>query len=734
MAGNALLLVLLRRLVERTDVNPFLHLRASPDLYVHEDLRYGWAQEDEKWLPVPESVRSVWAAPDRWHELGSIPRDPELQLPGETWLDVKERRERVDRLRKTIRDGGVASVEALIVENIDLRALLLDTIRLLTVPSDVLAAWEETTDTLVLDPTCGSGAFLFAALDVLDDVYAAIVETAQSHVDSGSPDAARVLAEITSQRKEDQNLAYFRLKHASLNNLYGLDIMSEAVEIAKLRLFLALAARLDRPEEIEPLPDLDFNIKAGNLLVGFRDLDDARTRVAVSLGAYKEIEALLPKAKKLVRERTKFVSLMESSGDDNAIHTLKASILSTTGALRAAVDAAYHRATNEIAALEEWRELARPFHWFVEFPHIVERDGFDVVVGNPPYVQRRDVEYAFAGFATDGCPDIFAPCMERAAALARPEGTYSMIVPIAFQFSNDYEAARREMSLRVPWRCVSTYSRNPSALFTAGLGVRSAIVVGSRTNTTDCKVTETRRWTEEFRPHLFHATRYATSPDDGARPWPRVGNDDLSNFYKKLRDLPGTLGLSTRRHGSKLGFKQTSLYYLSVFVDEPPAWHPNGERAPQTQVGLLHFDSDRERDVAYVLLAGRTGVWWWGATGDDFHVTAGLLKSFPISLEAVRSIWDELGELARELRHEQPQHPIVTLYAKKEMGNYDMLRCRHITDRADRLVLDHLGLGKYWPELLAADARLLRVTGERPGTEREWPFPWTPPFETIANA
>ena len=180
-------------------------------------------------------------------------------------------------------------------------------------PSDVLAAWEETTDTLVLDPTCGSGAFLFAALDVLDDVYAAIVETAQSHVDSGSPDAARVLAEITSQRKENQNLPYFRLKHASLNNLYGLDIMSEAVEIAKLRLLPCAGcaptpAGRDRAPPRSRLQHQDWN-----LLVGFRDLDDARTRVAVSLDAYREIEALLPKAKTLVQERAKFVSLMESS-------------------------------------------------------------------------------------------------------------------------------------------------------------------------------------------------------------------------------------------------------------------------------------------------------------------------------------------------------------------------------------------------------------------------------------
>ncbi len=68
----------------------------------------------------------------------------------------------------------------------------------------------------------------------------------------------------------------------------------------------------------------------------------------------------------------------------------------------------------------------------------------------------------------------------------------------------------------------------------------------------------------------------------------------------------------------------------------------------------------------------------------------------------------------------------MTLYAQKEMGNYDMLRCRHLTDRSDRLVLETLALEDYWKEILAADARLLRMTGERRGTERAWAFPWTP--------
>ncbi len=113
-------------------------------------------------------------------------------------------------------------------------------------------------------------------------------------------------------------------------------------------------------------------------------------------------------------------------------------------------------------------------------------------------------------------------------------------------------------------------------------------------------------------------------------------------------------------------------------------------------------------------------------TGDDFHVTAGLLGSFPVAPAKVEPVWPALRKLATQLREEQPKHPIVTRYAGKEMGNYDMLRCRHITDQADRLVLYALGLIDLWPAVLLADDHLLKVTGERPGTERTWPFSWNP--------
>lgn len=217
--------------------------------------------------------------------------------------------------------------------------------------------------------------------------------------------------------------------------------------------------------------------------------------------------------------------------------------------------------------------------------------------------------YQYAGFVTDQCPDIFAPCIERAADLVRPGGGYAMIVPIAFQFSDDYTKAREVIARLLPLRLVSTYSRNPSALFSAGLGVRSTIVVGRREGTAGLLTTDTRRWVEDYRPFLFGANRYSEIKIGAAStPWPRLGNDALVELYQALIDGGTRLGESVSGTGATLGFKQTALYYLSVFIDEPPAWSPSGNRVPQTEVGQLHFPTQQHRDVAFVLLAGRLAV------------------------------------------------------------------------------------------------------------------------------
>jgi hypothetical protein len=119
-------------------------------------------------------------------------------------------------------------------------------------------------DLKLLDPACGSGAFLVAAMKTLINIYSDVIGRVKFLNDKALTEPIR------RWEAEHKSLAYFIKRTIITDNLFGVDIMEEATEIAKLRLFLALVASAQTVDQLEPLPNIDFNIVAGNSLVGLK--------------------------------------------------------------------------------------------------------------------------------------------------------------------------------------------------------------------------------------------------------------------------------------------------------------------------------------------------------------------------------------------------------------------------------------------------------------------------------
>ena len=183
-------------------------------------------------------------------------------LPTETWREQVARRQRCLEIREEIRKGEVHEINDLITLNLNLRQFAEDVISGSEGPELLRAFWHAIRDVTVLDPTCGSGAFLFAALSILQPLYEACLDRMQAFVgdleQSGERHSPRkfedfraVLADIERHPNRD----YFILKSIVVNNLYGVDIMEEAVEICKLRLFLKLVAQVEGVDQLlNPFP------------------------------------------------------------------------------------------------------------------------------------------------------------------------------------------------------------------------------------------------------------------------------------------------------------------------------------------------------------------------------------------------------------------------------------------------------------------------------------------------
>ncbi|MFI5275113.1 MAG: DNA methyltransferase, partial [Ktedonobacterales bacterium] len=247
-------------------------LRDDPDRYIYDAVRKGV----DVALPgeIAAGVDDV-ARRGGWNR----PAGAEYALPTETWREHVARRTRCLELRAKLARGEVTEVNDLITYNLDIVRFTQDVIERCEGPELLRALWKALADVTVLDPTCGSGAFLFAALRLLEPLYEACLLRMTAFVADfdreGHPQRGPDFRELLPRVAQHPNRHYFIRKAIILNNLYGVDIMEEAVEIAKLRLFLTLVSQVNDARDLEPLPDIDFNIRAGNTLVGFATYAEA---------------------------------------------------------------------------------------------------------------------------------------------------------------------------------------------------------------------------------------------------------------------------------------------------------------------------------------------------------------------------------------------------------------------------------------------------------------------------
>ena len=263
-------------------------LSDDPDRYFHESVRNGITYDIrenrdlvEK-LALPPDIAAGLndvSQRNRWNDDAAS----EYALPTETWCEHVGRRQRYEEIRAKLAAGQVTSIDDLITYNLNIEKFAQDVIADSEGPELVLAFWNAINKVTILDPTCGSGAFLFAALNVLEPIYVTCLEAMRGFIDDSERTKQMHHSDIVGDfRKALDRVAehgsenYFILKSIIVGNLYGVDIMEEAVEICKLRLFLKLVAQLESYDQIEPLPDIDFNIRTGNTLVGFTSFDEVK--------------------------------------------------------------------------------------------------------------------------------------------------------------------------------------------------------------------------------------------------------------------------------------------------------------------------------------------------------------------------------------------------------------------------------------------------------------------------
>lgn len=542
------------------------------------------------------------------------------------------------------------------------------------------------------------------------------------------PDLETILEESENQPSQE----YYLRKTIALHNLYGVDIMDEAVEIARLRLFLALAATVDEKENLEPLPDLDMNIRCGNILVGCINTEDLLERRGGDWTVEEKLQEVKERAKSL-RDSYRLFQKSQREKMDDEIVEFKKQLQQDMKALAYDLDRLYANADDQEESWDigNWRLSHRSFHWLAEFPEAILDGGFSVVIGNPPFVNRYKIKYRLDGFETKRAPDIFAPCMERGAHLISNRGRLALIAPISLAVGQQFETLRFVLEQLLAIRWISAFDIIPGNLFKAG--VRPVVFFGCKANNKNLFSSNLRRWRVEYRPYLFQTTCFAHSISVSTlkRTWALIGDERASVMLRNLQSSGKTIGNFSNRKGKfKVGRKSAmNLRFLPAFLTEPPCWDriggTPGKRIPQSHIKWLCFEKEFHQHAAFLIFAGRLGHLLWSFVGDAFHVTDGMLYSFPCDLDRLSAKSEQLAILANKLDEAQIRSPVVDRY-RHFVGGFDIGKCRQITDQADQLIMKELGIGSYWPFVLLLDNRIVKSTDISVKTVHYWVKKWTP--------
>tara|TARA_B100000003_G_scaffold134825_1_gene120972 strand:- start:498 stop:3734 length:3237 start_codon:yes stop_codon:yes gene_type:complete len=701
MASNTVLAVFLQKITTETGIEITTLLKENPDRYIWESVKHGCNN------PIPDKIREEagWKRPS--YDTEDIPGH--LGLPEESWWEIVDRRKHFKNLHQSLTDGTIQTVDDCIANNLDLETLSIDLIDELDDAEKLLTCWSILTSLKVIDPMCGSGAFLFAALKLLHNLYMAVFESSQSLKQSENKE----LQAVIDLADASPNIEYFILKHATLNNLYGVDIMQDAIEIARLRLFLKLIAQIETREEIEPLPDLEFNIKSGNSLVGASSLEQVQAKVdLLNMHKIDEIKSTAEAVADTYRSFRRNQQTGAYQENKNTKSILTELILKAKDQL----DRWWHESEHGNEDLDTYKLRMQPFHWIVEFPDVIAAGGFDAVIGNPPYVAKKEIDYDYPEFKTATCPDIYAACLERASTLTKSDGRLSMIVHFSLTYGKRFQACRNLISERFGTIYKSTFGIRPSALFT-GVEIRCTILICSPEQGPFYS-TNHNVWNSSQRPTLFETLRYGEIPSSLLQnQWPNLGNPNLVELVKYLNQLPKIASVQSKQGTHKLWYKKTARYWLPVSFKEPPTYSKNNELL-EGNTGFLPFSSKNVCDFITATMAGKLGYLWWGIYGDDLNVTRGLYESFPLLTSNDEKIQDDLNRLTSELKTAMNNGDLLwNLNAGKWVGNYDNRMHSAITDELNALILNSMDLEDNMEALMLWHHQVMKATSAATGSE-----------------
>ncbi len=674
-------------------------LRENPDRYIYPAVRHGTNRK----LPPEIAAGLDTTKPNliERRQPWNKPAPADYALPTEIWREVVARRQRYEEVQRKLAAGEVREVNDFITLNLDLRQFAQDVIQNCEGPDLLMALWQAITTITVLDPTGGSGAFIFAALNILEPLYEACLDRMEAFLAEWSehgkkvhPNYHKKFTEVLARVDAHPNRRYFVLKSIILNNLYAVDIMEEAVEICKLRLFLKLAAQVEPDAArdnlgIEPLPDIDFNIRAGNTLVGYATYDEVKRAITSGLDFDNAMEKIAVKAADLQQTFDKFRQLQtEGDGSVPAAHKLELQkrLKALEDELNRHLAGEYGVKVSDKAALANWVKSYQPFHWFIQFHGILNSGGFDVIVGNPPYLDLKQLEgYVPRNYSTLTTKNLYSLVLERCEKLVN--GRQGYIVPISSTATEGYSELQRILLKRQLW--FTSFDDRPAHLFD-GLdkNTLSILLLSHKQSQPVILSSRLNRWNAEERDSLFSKLQLHTSPRcplPGC--FPRISSKQEFDIWEKLFARPVKLASAFSSYGRATTYYSRKVNsFLQILDFVPQVRDGRGKLRPPSEFKEMQFAEASHAAAAFCLFNSTLFRWFMDVVSDGSHLNRRETDLFPFDPRTANKFLDEFIKLGKRLSADLKKHS----FERKMTYSHDTLTVQCIIPKFSKPILDEI--------------------------------------------
>ena len=705
-------------------------LRDSGDRYIFDAVKKGYT--DFRQIPeniargiITEEMRREYAEtpvselPDNHIPLAELRSDwnsrtPEpWGLPNEIWRETIDRLQRCDDILGKINRGEITSINDFITYNLDIRTFAAD---LIAHGDSRFVGWfyHALQRVTILDPTCGSGAFLFAAMNILEPLYEICIDRMQEFNRENLVMFKTELAEITDKYRS--NIQYFIFKSIILRNLYGVDIMVEATEIAKLRLFLKMVAVVDVDRRadnlgLDPLPDIDFNIRCGNTLVGYANKEQLDHDLGHAEDILQEIanqefkHQIDEEMQKVARAYDIFKDVQLRQAEDmfafkQAKHELRKrlSVLNDKLNRRLFIAISGYRANDGIdftttKAYRDWLSSHQPFHWLAEFYQIIEGNkGFDVIIGNPPYVEysKRNVNYQLSKFETQKASNLYSYVFERSFGIGKDYiGLIVQLSAIGTESMRPLQQYLIKNSGTMHYGC---YPERPQQLF-EGACIALSILICNKKGDKNIFSSGINRVSDGSRIHLFRQITFtnikATDFLSDYSLYPKFKNQLEKDIFNKLivdSTISKYLGVN---NNNALTYRTAGGRYWKIVINRPFA---NTSTSNKTKAL-----NDKISSSELVAVLNTNLFWWYYANFFDlYNFKDYMIFHFPYSSDGKKES-KELSRLGKSLMKSYEHNKVENtqfIQSRQQttvFESFNPSKSKPIIDEIDTVLARHYG-------------------------------------------